>query len=196
MKLSEVPAFSQVRVLDFGSINEVYQFPHTIDEIVTVWTKCESDDNPFSTVRTRGLVDQYDAVVWFAADAQVEVVEPPRFAGPIEDLLAEARPMKTPAGSNSPVFSPEGWPPLIWASDLIFSPVAGLTDPELAVEILLCAIAVAPTAADADLLPMLLSALRARIARLEESVDTYPPDRYPWRNNRDPSEDLLDYLIG
>ncbi len=75
--------------------------------------------------------------------------------------------------------TPDGWPDLIWRSDIVFSTVQGWDDPELSVEVLLCALAVAPDE-DPLLRPMLLAALKARYAKVVRDPRTYPPSDYPW----------------
>lgn len=61
----------------------------------------------------------------------------------------------------------------------LFSAVVGWTDREISVEIILCALAVAPS--DRDVRLMLLAALNARYARVVRQPDVHPPARYPWR---------------
>lgn len=179
MRLSEVPAFSRIRITDFGSFEQIEGVPSSIDEVVTVWTHEEHEDDIFGTVKVRGLIDSSASLVWFPSDATVEVVEEPRYAGRPEDLVKQAVPVKAPAGSRGLVKTRDGWRTLIWDSDLVHSPIQGWNDVEIAVEILLCAIAVAPSNGDPNLRPMLLAGLKARYLDLRSDPETYPPDRYP-----------------
>jgi hypothetical protein len=70
MRLAKVPTFSQIRVLDFGSVDEVEGVPDSLDEVVTVWTGCTRDENPFATVEVRGLIDSTHGLVWLPDDAR------------------------------------------------------------------------------------------------------------------------------
>ena len=195
-QLTAVPAFSRVRVHDFGSVEEIVWVPPILDDVVTVWTRCETAKNPLSAVEIRGVITGGHGLAWLPEDAKVSIVEPPQFAGMPEDLVKEARPVAPPEGSLSGgMVTPEGWPPLIWNNDLVFSPCQGWSDPETSVEVLLCALSVAP-ASDPELVPFLLAALKARYAVVKKDPRTYPPARYPWRDGRGPSKALLEYLEG
>ena len=66
-------------------------------------------------------------------------------------------------------------------------------DAEISVEVLLCALAVAPSE-DPQLRLMLLAGLKARYAKLTRDPDTYPPSRYPWNGRTAPGADMLEYL--
>lgn len=112
------------------------------------------------------------------------MIQRPQYADSPENLVAQARPMITPAGvggGHAPGLNfdtPAGWPPLIWESNTLFSAVRGWDDPEIAVQIILCALAVAPD--EDDVRPTLLAALKARFARVTREPNVYPPARYPW----------------
>lgn len=194
VRLADVSTFARVSVRDFGTIDGIEGIPHTIDDVVTVWTQCTNDENPFVTVQIRGVISNGE-LEWLPEDAEVDVVEGPRFAGQPEELVREARPIAAPEGSKGLMKTPDGWPDLIWNSDIVYSPVQGWEDPELAVEVLMCALAVAPEQ-DPDLRPMLLAALKARYAKLRRDPDTYPPAAYPWRGRTTPNKDMLEYLKG
>lgn len=195
MLLTKVPTFSRVRVTDWGSIDGIEGIPHTIDDVMTVWTRCHRDENPFVTVEIRGLLGPDEELVWLPEDAQVEVVEPVRYAGMPEDLIKEAKPVKPPKGSLGTFKTPEGWPELIWDSDIVCHAVQGMTDPQIEVETLMCGLAVAPTR-DPDVRLMMLAALKARYAMVSKDPLTYPPERYPWRKGTAPDEGKLEYLAG
>ncbi|MEE6263502.1 hypothetical protein [Plantactinospora sonchi] len=195
MLLATVPTFSRVRITGPGPTGRSDDGSPAIGDVVTVWTRRVSDENPFALVELRGVVHGRRGLVWLPEDAEVEVVEPPRYAGRPEDLVTQARPVKAPEGSKGVMKTAEGWPELIWQSDIVFSPVQGWDDPEIAVEVLLCALAVAPDD-DPQLRPMLLAALAARYARLQRDPRTYPVARYPWRNRTAPGPDMLEYLRG
>lgn len=194
MKLQGVPTFSRIRVTDWGSVHWIDDFPGAIDDVVTVWTQCQSVDNPFATVEVRGVLDRHAGLVWLPDDAEAEIVEQVRYAGMPEDLVLLATPIEAPAGSKGTVKSADGWPELNWTSNTLYSPVQGFSDPELSVQTILCALNVAPD--EGDLRPMLLAALAARYAKVLKNPDTYPPERYPWRNGPVVDADTLAYLRG
>jgi hypothetical protein len=81
----------------------------------------------------------------------------------------------------------ERWPPLIWDSNTLFSAVRGWTDPQISVQIILCALAVAPD--EGDLRPTLLAGLKARYARVTREPNVYPPAQYAWHRQREPAID-------
>ncbi len=194
MLLREVPTFARVQILDFGSLEETASDSFFIDDVAAIWTRGENASNIFSTVEVRGLIDHHAGLSWLPGDATVRVVEGPKYAGQPEDLVLEARPVEAPAGSQGGgMVTPEGWPDLIWRSDIVFSPVQGWSDPELSVEVLLCALAVAPDN-DPLLRPMLLAALKARYAKVLRTPRTYPPSQYPWRGRAAPGADMIEYL--
>ncbi|PRC49430.1 hypothetical protein C6A85_74750, partial [Mycobacterium sp. ITM-2017-0098] len=89
------------------------------------------------------------------------MIELPHYAGIPEDLIEQARPVTSPSGSRGYSDSPDGWPPLIWASETLHRAFK-YTDYDTAVEIFLCALSVAPD----DLRPMLLAGLKANHARV------------------------------
>jgi hypothetical protein len=110
-------------------------------------------------------------------------------------MVKLAKPIKAPEGRKGAMKTAEGFPDLIWRSDIVFSPVQGWHDPETSVEVLLCARAVAPHD-DPELRPMLLAALKARYAIVQKKPNVYPPDDYPWRGRTTPNKRLLEYLLG
>jgi hypothetical protein len=195
MPLLEVPTFSRIRIKDWGSIEETGEpLAASVDDVLVLWTDCESPENAFATVEVRGVIDRHFGLVWLPDDATIEVVAGPQFAGQPEDLVKHARPVPAPEGSKGDLKTAEGWPPLIWNCDPIYSPVQGWSDPELSVEVILCALNVAPDAP--NLHPMLLAALKARYAKVTKDPRTYPPERYPWRGTLFPDARLLEYLRG
>jgi hypothetical protein len=195
MKLRKVPTYSRIRVVEWGSIEEVEdEVSFAVDDVVTLWTKCREPDNTFAAVEVRGVLGNTPELQWLPEDARVEIVDMPRFADQPAELARDLKPMKAPQGSNRAYASPEGFHALVWDCDPVFSPVQGWSDPETSVEVLLCALNVAPD--DGILRPQLLAALRARYARVKKDKDTYPPKLYPWRDTLDPSSALLKYLRG
>lgn len=196
MKLRKVPTYSRIRVVEWGSIDEVEdEVFFAVDDVVTLWTKCREPDNTFAAVEVRGVLgNSSPELQWLPEHAKVEIVGLPRFAGQPADLVRDLEPMKGPQGSNRAYASPEGFHALVWDCDPVFSPVQGWSDPETSVEVLLCALNVAPD--DGILRPQLLAALRARYARVKKNKDTYPPKFYPWRHTLHPTPALLKYLRG
>lgn len=195
LELRKVPTYSRGRVRDWGSVEEVDdEVSFTVDDVVTLWTDCVEPDNTFAAVELRGVLGSSPELQWLPDDAKIEIVELPKFAGQPADLLRGVKPMKAPEGSKGAVVTADGFHPLVWSCDLLFSPVQGWNDPETSVQVILCALNVAPD--DGILRPQLLSALRARYARVVKDKDTYPPMDYPWRGTLEPDLSLLNYLSG
>jgi len=197
MFLRDAPAFSRVRVADFGTVSEIEDvvLENGIDDEVAIWTRCVRAANPFATVEMRGVLDRHAGIAWLPDDAQIQIVQWPRYAGRPEVLADSAEPVEPPEGSRGSVATPQGWPRLIWNSDLVFTPVQGWDDPQTAVETLLCALTVAPYD-EPGLRPMLLAALKARLARVTKDPRTYPPEEFPWLNRTAPGNAFLEYLRG
>lgn len=192
-ELRNVPSYSRVRVVDWGSIEEVDDdVSFTVDEILTLWTESKEPTNNFAAVELRGLLGASAELEWLPDDARVEVVSLPQFAGQPDELTRDLKPIKSPSGGRGPLVTADGFHPLIWECDQLFSPVQGWSDPETSVEVILCALNVAPD--DGILRPQLLAALRARYSRVLRHSDTYRPERFPWRNTLTPSSSLLEYL--
>jgi hypothetical protein len=86
--------------------------------------------------------------------------------------------MQSPAGVNGGAIpglsfdTAAGWHPLIWESNTLFSAIRGWSAPEISVQIILCALAVAPD--DVDLRLMLLAGLKARYARVTREPNVFP----------------------
>ena len=195
MQLAQAATFSQVRITDPGSIGDIGGELSAVDVEVAIWTRCARPVNPFATVDIRGVADSAGGLIWLPGDAEVQVARGPRYAGPPEDLAKLATRVEAPEGSKGALKTADGWPPLIWGSDIVLSAVQGWNDPELAVETLMCAIAVAPDR-DPLLRPMLLAGLRAQLSALARDPGTYPPSRYPWRGRDEPAAGFLEYLQG
>jgi hypothetical protein len=51
VKLLDVPTFSTIRVVDFGSVDRIAGAPHSLDDVVTLWTERKGDENPFALPR-------------------------------------------------------------------------------------------------------------------------------------------------
>lgn len=195
MRVSEAATFAQVRVRDFGSVEWLDRPPSTVDDVVAVWTRCQGADDPFATVEVRGVVGADGRLIWLPDDAVVEMVAPPRYADdPARLLAAPAVKVSAPAGSRGVMKTSEGWPPLIWESDMLHSAVQGWTDAEIAVSVLLCALHVAPETG--MLRPMLIAGLRARYAKMLKHPDVYEPARFPWRDGLAVDASMLEYLAG
>ena len=148
------------------------------------WTDLRQSNDVFAEVDVRGvLVPPATEFRWLSGDAEVEITQPPRYAGLPEQLVAQARPVQSPAGVNGGAMPgltfehAQGWHPLIWDSNTLFSAIRGWTDPEISVQIILCALAVAPD--DGDLRPMLLAGLKARYARVTRQPNVLSPGALP-----------------
>ncbi|MEV4343524.1 hypothetical protein AB0J83_03460 [Actinoplanes sp. NPDC049596] len=144
MLLATAPTFSRVRITGLGSIDQlVRNAPVEVGEHVIPWTRRENvSGNPFATVQARGVLDGYRGLIRLPEDATVGIVDAPRYAGHPDDLIQQATAVSAPVGSDGAVATNEGWPELIWASDILFSPVQGWDDAGLSS--VLCALTVAP----------------------------------------------------
>ncbi|MCU1698973.1 MAG: hypothetical protein JWR34_5036 [Mycobacterium sp.] len=194
MRLDKTPVFCVARVTALGSLDATPNEGELLGATIMPWTDLRQSTDVFAEVDVRGvLTPPSTELCWLSGDAEVEVVQRPRYAGLPEDLVAQATPTQSPAGVNGGVMpgltfdTAEGWHPLIWDSNTLFSAIRGWTDPELSVQIILCALAVAPD--DSDLRPMLLAGLKARYARVTGEPNVYPPAGYPWRRQAAPDLD-------
>lgn len=192
-RLDETPAFCRARVTALGSLDTTAVDEALLGAVITPWTDLRQSSDIFAEVYVRGVLIADSQIHWLSGDARVQIIEPPRYADLPEDLISKAPPMKTPSGVSGGTMpglsfdTPEGWPPLIWDSNTLFSAVRGWSDPQNSVEIILCALAVAPH--DGDVQPTLLAGLKARYARVTQDPRTYPPARYPWRRLGKPDID-------
>ena len=176
MRLDETPIFSRVRVTAVGSLSTSEEDSNLLGAVVIAWTDLEQSDDLFAEVDVRGVLTSRSELHWMAGDTKVEMIEPPQYAGMPEDLVLQARPIASPkAGSLS-----DEWPPLIRHSYPLRRAVNGWDDYDTAVEVILCALSVAPD--DGDLCPMLLASLKANYARVVRH--DYPQ---PWRTQVGPS---------
>jgi hypothetical protein len=188
LRLDETPVFCQARVTALGSLDTKPDDAPMLGAEIVPWTHLQISDNVFAEVEVRGVLASTTAEIhWLSGDAEIEMLAEPRYADLPENLIPLAQPVQTPAGfakdtgRGFTMDTPEGWPPLIWASSTLYSAVRGWTDPEGSVAIILCALTVAPDIG--DLRPMLLAGLKARYAMVARLPDVYPPARYPWHTN-------------
>jgi hypothetical protein len=196
MRVDETPIFSVARVTALGSLDTRARDAELLGATIVPWTDLRKSNDVFAEVDVRGvLISPTTELRWLSGDAEVEIVQRPRYAGLPEELVPEAGPMQSPAGVNGGVLpgltfdTGEGWHPLIWDSNTLYSAIRGWSDPEISVQIILCALAVAPD--DDDLRPMLLAGLKARYARVTREPSVYPPARYPWRRQAAPDLDSI-----
>jgi hypothetical protein len=193
LRMDETPVFSRVRVASLGSLDTGPEDAELLGATVITWTQLEDSGDVFAEVEVRGIITPKNELHWLSGDAEVEVIEWPRYADQPENLIPQARPRRTPSGVNGveldgmTVDTPDGWPPLVWKSVNLHSSIRGWNDPEHSVEMILCALAVAPDVG--DLRPTLLAGLKARYARLARDARTYPPERYPWCRQDGPETD-------
>jgi hypothetical protein len=180
LRLDETPIFSRVRVTAVGSLSTSERDSNLLGAGVIPWTGLESSDDVFAEVDVRGVLTSRSELHWMAGDTEVEMIELPHYAGMPEDLVLQARPIASPSGSD-------GWPPLIRNSYPLRFAVNGWDDYDTAVEVILCALSVAPDVG--DLCPMLLASLKAHYARVVRY--SYPQ---PWRTQKVPTEGMLDVL--
>jgi len=212
MRLDECPYFCRVRVTDLGSgaslddddMDNVEAFR---GEIVVPWTEVKKAGDacvrgvviPEVGIRQIGCVGgpQFAGykLSWLAGDAAVELVDPPRYAGPPDELLALDwldRSLPTPSGGRRRFLDGTqlgNLHPLIYSCRRLFSCVVGphrigeqpsvKFDAQDAVEFFLGALDVAPESG--DLRPRLLASLRVRYGIVKRKADLYPPALYPWR---------------
>lgn len=171
MRLDKTPVFSVARVTALGSLDASAKDPGLLGATIVPWTELRQSNDVFAEVDIRGVLTPPTTELRFlSGDAEIEIVQRPRYAGLPENLVAEATPMQSPAGVNGGAIpglsfdTAAGWHPLIWESNTLFSAIRGWSDPEISVQIILCALAVAPD--DVDLRPMLLAGLKARYVRV------------------------------
>ena len=193
LRLDETPVFSRARVTALGTLDTSANDGTLLGATVIPWTHLRVCADIFAEVDVRGVLVSTAELHWLSADAEVEIIERPRYADLPENVVPQARPMPTPFGVNGgvmpglrPFDTADGWPPLIWASEQLYKAVRGWMDPQISVEIILCALAVAPD--DGDLRSMLLAGLKARHARLLRD-DMNRPARYPWHRQGGPDID-------
>jgi hypothetical protein len=190
LRLDETPVFSRARVTALGSLDTSANDATLLGAKVIPWTHLRVSADIFAEVDVRGVLVSTAELHWLSADAEVEIIERPRYADLPENVVPQARPMPTPFGVKGggllPFDTADGWPPLIWASEQLYKAVRGWMDPQISVEIILCALAVAPD--DGDLRSMLLAGLKARHARLLRD-DMNGPARYPWHRQGGPDID-------
>jgi len=190
VRLDKTPVFSVARVTDLGSLDTGAKDAELLGATVVPWTDLRQSNDVFAEVNIRGvLTSPTTELRWLSGDAEVEIVQRPRYAGLPEDLVAEARSMQSPTGVNGGAMpgltfdTAEGWHPLIWESNTLYSAIRGWSDPEISVQIILCALAVAPD--EDDLRPILLAGLKASYARVTREPNVFPPAQYPWRRQRE-----------
>jgi hypothetical protein len=189
LRLDETPIFSRVRVTAVGSLSTSERDSNLLGAVVIPWTSLEPSDDVFAEVDLRGVLTSRSELHWMASDTEVEMIELPHYAGMPEDLVLQAHPIASPSGSKAYSGTADGWPPLIWNSHTLYRAVKGYDDYDTAVEIILCALSVAPD--DGDLCPMLLASLKANYARVVRYANSYPR---PWRTQKGPTEGMLDIL--
>jgi len=182
LRLDETPVFSRVRITAVGSLSTSENDSHLLGAVVIPWTGREDSDDVFAEVDLCGVLTSGSEHHWMAGDTEVEMIELPHYAGMPEDLILQARPIASPKGGT---LSSE-WPPLIRHSYPLRRAVHGDYDYDASVEVLLCALSVAPDVG--DLRPMLLAGMKANYARVVRYASAYPQ---PWRTQKVPDEGML-----
>jgi hypothetical protein len=182
VRVDQAPIFARVRVVKLGSMDTTDADLKLLGATVITWTNMEKSDDIFAEVEVRGVLTPDDEVAWtigelawLSGDAEVEILDPPRYAGQPEDLIPLAQPIQSPPD----VGSPGGWPPLIWKSMPLYRALVPLDDALGCVETLLCALSVAPPTFDVQ--PYLLAGLKARYAKMLREGDLYSEREYRWR---------------
>ncbi len=190
IRIDEAPIFARVRVVKLGSLDTLRSDLALLGETVITWTEMQRSNDIFAEVEIRGILRPENEVAWtigelswLSGDAEVEIIEPPRYAGQPEDLIALAQPVKGPQNPGSR----DGWPPLIWQSDPLHSALVPLQSSLPCVDTLLCALSVAPPTF--DVVPWLLAGLKARYAQVLREADSWPERSYYWRYQDGPPED-------
>lgn len=104
---------------------------------IVPWTELRQSNDVFAEVDIRGVLTPPTTELRFlSGDAEIEIVQRPRYAGLPENLVAEATPMQSPAGVNGGAMpglsfdTAAGWHPLIWESNTLFSAIRGWSDPK------------------------------------------------------------------
>jgi hypothetical protein len=172
MRVDETPVFCRVKVAALGSFDGSGNVAKLLGATVIPWTDLRQSDDVFAEVDVRGVLDSTAELHWLPGDAEIEIIERPRYADLPERLVRQA-----PTGLR--IDLDIECPPLLWESNTLHSAVVGWKDPQISVEIILCALTVAPD--HGDLRPTLLAGLKARYARVTREPNVFPPARYPWR---------------
>jgi hypothetical protein len=182
IRVDKAPIFARVKVRKLGSLDTHPGDLELLGQTVITWTEMERSSDMFAEVQVRGILRPENEVAWtvgelwfLSGDAEVEIIDPPLYAGQPEDLIPLAEPVKPPASTGSR----EGWPPLIWRSMPLYRALVPLDGGVSSVETLLCALSVAPPTFDVK--PWLLAGLKARHADLLRDGDLYSPKEYRWR---------------
>ena len=168
LRVEQTPAFSRVRVTKLGSFNTIGDDTELIGTEVIMWTGDTDNHNPFSDnvevrgVLTPGNADAWQAgeLSWLSADGEVEIIAPPTYIGRPEDYIPATAPVELPENTGRDMFY--NWPSLIWDSMPLYRGMVPLTDAQSALELILCALKVAPPVPDVQ--AFLLAGLKARYA--------------------------------
>jgi hypothetical protein len=137
VRLDDTPVFCRAQVTALGSLDGSDKDAELLGATVIPWTDLRQSDDVFAEVDVRGVLDSTAELRWLSGDAEVEIIERPRYADLPENLVSQARPMTTPSGVNGGVMpgltfdTADGSPPLIWASNTLFSAVRGWKDPQI-----------------------------------------------------------------
>ena len=195
LRVAETPAFARVRVTKLGSFNAIGDDSQLLGTTVIMWTQAERNHNHFAGGgKVRGVFTPENKAAWKAGelswlsgDGEVELIDPPTYAGQPEDIIASTTtpPVELPAKKTSGVAS--NWPPLIWDNMQLYYAMVPLDDPLNCVETILCALAVAPDAL--NLRPFLLAGLKERYKEFLRDKNTYKAQDLRWRHADSPRWD-------
>jgi hypothetical protein len=151
LQVAETPLFARVRVTKLGSFNTIDDDSELLGATVIMWTHEETPNNPFAkNVGVRGVLTPENKAAWEAAkrswlsaDGEVELIDPPTYAGRPDRLLAArggVKPSKRVAAIMDSDWSPNAPSSLYMA--LVLAILEAPVD--TALELILCALKVAP----------------------------------------------------
>lgn len=190
LRIDEAPLFARVRVTKLGSLDTESRDYELLGETVIIWTDNERSNDIFAEVEVRGILRPENEVAWtigdlswLSGDAEVEIIDPPRYAGQPEELIKEAQPVKGPTNPGRR----DDWPPLIWRCEALLRALEPLDGNLSCVDTILCALSVAPPTFDVR--PWLLAGLKARYAALLRDGDLWPEKYFYWRYMDGPPEE-------
>ncbi len=190
LRIDQTPLFARVRLTKLGSLDTDSRDHDLLGQTVITWTDMERSKDIFAEVEVRGILQPENEVAWqigelwwLSGDAEVEIIDPPRYAGRPEELIRHAQPVQGPSNPGRR----DDWPPLIWRCESLLRALEPLDDNLSCVNTILCALSVAPPTF--DIVPWLLAGLKARYAGLLRDGDLWPEKMHYWRHLDGPPEE-------
>jgi len=198
IRLGEAPFFCKAKLTALGSLDTPKSDSALLGQTVVPWTRLSETGDVFAVAQIRGVVTPSGELQWMSDDAELEILDPPRYAGQPEDLIPQADASPHPGGGTEkkPGSGLRLLPydlkrhPLFENQFNLVQAVEGRGKLDQNVEYILAALAVSPE----ELRPVLLAGLRARYAELQRKPELYPPAKYAWRLRPSVGPDLSSSL--